>query len=55
MTRKDYIAAAKIVRDPGYGYQERIIVRQAFEQLFANDNPRFNQARFQAACIPSKE
>jgi len=54
MTRKDYIAAAKIVRE----HRESSLVRettsdsiqQAFEQFFAEDNPRFNVQTFRNAC-----
>ena len=60
MTRKDYVAAAKIVREwkAACGKMQPSpaeAVQIAFEQLFREDNPRFNVQTFRKACeIPSK-
>jgi len=52
MSRKHYEKAAEIVRiyrQPGGGDNWRA-VRNAFEALFAGDNPRFDVERFRQAC-----
>lgn len=57
-TRKDYIRASVIVRlvraehaayptSPAYTAN---VVRDAFVKFFEADNPRFDAARFRAAC-----
>lgn len=55
MTRKDYEAAAAIIRDyrtQGIKDSEALRAAQAFIRLFKPDNPRFNVDRFLAACEP---
>ena len=50
MTKKDYIRAAEICRDE-YGSDSN--VAHAFADLFAEDNPRFDEERFFEACRPA--
>ena len=60
MTKKDYEAAARIVQEITGKIgedcaEDRACIRtvtSAFVQLFANDSPRFDVARFRAACEP---
>ena len=58
MTKKDYERAATIVQFMRSGLhtpnQEVIALgaEHAFVELFTGDNPRFDEARFRAACIP---
>lgn len=54
MTRKDYNAAAAIVRE----YMEshhRAIALDVFVALFSRDNSKFDVKRFRDACIPTKD
>jgi hypothetical protein len=57
MTRKDYVAAAKIVREykDSHPFNAGLVVENAFADFFAEDNSRFDEARFRAACVPSNE
>ena len=56
MTKKDYERTALIVqgiratndRDEA----EADGAESAFAELFAGDNPRFDETRFRAACVP---
>lgn len=51
MTRKDYVAAASIVRQAHYLDEEQRV--ELFEHLctwFASDNRRFDPDRFFTAC-----
>lgn len=54
MTRKDYeLIAATIRRTTGEGPSPTVvqtIVSRAFADALAADNPRFDRARFLAAC-----
>ena len=54
MTKKDYERAATIVQAcANFGtIEETAAVTAAFTRLFESDNPRFDEARFRAACIP---
>ena len=54
MTKKDYERAAKIVQGWATGDFANAIVHatDAFCALFRDDNPRFDEYRFRAACIP---
>lgn len=47
MTRKDYEKAAIIAQR--YPYTD---VVEAFADFFRDDNDRFDEARFRAACVP---
>jgi len=62
MTRRDYEKAARIVRE----YREINIKshtrketawhwENAFVALFEQDNPRFDQTKFRAACQPKEK
>ena len=50
MSKKDYERAAEIVQD--YCSMNESAVINAFVRLFRDDNPRFDEARFRAACVP---
>lgn len=50
MTRKDYIAAADIVRAADATPAERRLLAGAFVELFRPDNGRFDRDRFLTAC-----
>ena len=50
MTKKDYERAATIVQS--YLDLHRAPITNAFIELFERDNPRFDEDRFRAACIP---
>ena len=50
MTKKNYEAAARIAQ--AYHEDTRHAVVGAFELRFRADNPRFDEARFRAACVP---
>lgn len=57
MTKKDYEKAAKIVRrfrvnTPDHWIEPLISssMEDGFIELFKNDNPRFDEKRFCAAC-----
>ena len=57
MTKKDYkaFAAEMAIQYRNWsGHPEALhapaIVQEGMEQIFARDNPRFDQARFDAAC-----
>ena len=49
MTKKDYILAARIIRESGAALQALRALRDAFGAFFAADNPRFDLARWRAA------
>lgn len=54
MTKRNFQDAAKIVvelRKKGQNIGADI-VQASFAELFYNDNPRFDVARFKVACIP---
>ena len=58
MTRKDYIAVAKIVADNADSMtpeaHERLV--NDFARFMAQDNPRFDRVRFSTACgVPAVE
>ena len=55
MTRKDYEAAAAIVRNAYKQESEEVAFKMecAFGLLFENDNPRFNPTTFAKACQPN--
>ena len=58
MTKKDYERAATIVQDFAKGFAEgsndsRVLcARHILSAFFSDDNPRFDESRFRAACIP---
>lgn len=53
MSRKDYVEAARIIREAGYLSREaRVRLVSDLVTFFADDNPRFSPARFRQACEP---
>ena len=53
MTKKDYEKAARIAQIVHEEAAEsHIDVTEAFVELFCNDNPAFDEARFRRACVP---
>ena len=52
MTKKDYERAARIVQRER-GPRSAACLVSTFVEFFASDNPRFDEARFRAACVPS--
>jgi hypothetical protein len=52
MSKKDYERAARLAQSWA-GNTDAPIVVQAYVDLFHDDgNPRFDEARFRAACVP---
>lgn len=54
MTRKDYVATAKIFNSYAIAGQDNVLISslvksiaEDFADLFANDNPNFNATRFE--------
>lgn len=52
MTRKHYIAAAKMLREQPLGKIPRQNIINFLSQMFADDNPNFDKVRFEDACKP---
>lgn len=53
MTRKDYIATARILKDARFeSAAERERTVDLFCTMFALDNPSFDKARFVSAATP---
>ncbi len=59
MTKKDYERAARIIQERfeyatvvelSVHLREKAI--EVLVELFSGDNPRFDEARFRAACVP---
>ena len=46
VSRKDYIAAATILREADLTPEQRDALARRFATLFADDNPRFSRTRF---------
>jgi hypothetical protein len=46
VSRKDYIAAATILREADVTPEQREALARRFATLFADDNPRFSRMRF---------
>ena len=61
VTKKDYDKAAKIVRAycvnscSSEQLEDARWMRMGFIELFSNDNPKFDCARFDAACMPKTD
>lgn len=53
MTRKDYIAAADMLRNLKVGKIPRQEITEFLCNMFAADNPRFDKVRFLDACSPA--
>ncbi len=54
MSRKDYVAVARIIREAAYLSEEargRLVAELV--TFFADDNPRFSPSRFREACQPA--
>lgn len=50
MTKKNYEAAAKVIRE-NYSNQQFVeVMITSFIEFFAADNPRFNEDKFRKAC-----
>ena len=53
MSRKDYVQAARLVREATYLSEEaRARLVADLVTFFADDNPRFSPSRFKEACQP---
>ena len=50
MSRKHYIAVARIISKIDLPTRHRKQIVDGFVALFENDNPNFDQSRFRAAC-----
>ena len=56
MSRRDYLEAARIVREADYltpAARARLVADLV--TFFADDNPRFSPAKFRAACEPEPQ
>jgi hypothetical protein len=49
MSRRDYIATARILRKADLSPEQREALARRFVTMFADDNPRFSPSRFLAA------
>ena len=52
MTKRDYERAATITQNTPSEHARRGCVENAFVEFFEGDNPRFDETRFRAACVP---
>ena len=57
MTKKDYERAAEIVQHIPRSYEQDFpgaadTITDVFVEFFCGDNPRFDEPRFRAACVP---
>jgi hypothetical protein len=53
MSRKDYVEAARIIREASYlSAEARSRLVGDFVTFFADDNSRFSPSRFREACEP---
>jgi hypothetical protein len=50
MSRKDYVEAARILRETPMDEETRAALVSRFVTMFADDNPRFSASRFREAC-----
>ena len=55
MSRKDYVEAARIIREEHMTKETRKRLVARFVTFFADDNPRFSPSRFREACTPSPD
>lgn len=53
MTRKDYIAAADMLRSQKIAAIPRREIAEFLSAMFLADNERFDKARFMDACMPT--
>jgi hypothetical protein len=54
MSRRDYIEAARILRETPMETETRKQLVTRFVTMFADDNPRFSPAMFREACEPEE-
>jgi hypothetical protein len=53
MSRKDYVEAARIIREASYlSAEARTLLVSDLVTFFADDNPRFSPSRFREASEP---
>lgn len=52
MSRKDYVAVARVVREAAMPGETRAHLVARLVTVFADDNPRFSPSRFRTACEP---
>ena len=55
MSRKNYIEAARIIRETAMPSETRAALVSRFVTMFADDNPRFSPSRFREACEPAPD
>ena len=53
MSRKDYVEAARILRETAMPDETRAALVDRFVSMFASDNARFSPSRFRVACEPT--
>lgn len=54
MSRKDYVEAARILRETPMESETRAALVARFVTMFANDNARFSPSRFREAATPDE-
>lgn len=52
MTKKHFVWAARYVREIADPRHDRMIVEEAFVELFRHFGPNFDEQRFREACKP---
>ena len=52
MSRKDYVEAARIIRETAMPSETRAALVARFVTMFSDDNARFIPSRFREACAP---
>ena len=53
MSRKDYVEAARIIREASYlSAEAKALLVSDLVTFFSDDNPRFSASRFRQACEP---
>lgn len=55
MTKQDFIAHAKIIREATGSFDAVHVIALALADYYAAANPRFDRARFLTACGVEKE
>lgn len=55
MSRKDYVEAARIIRETPMASETRAALVARFATMFADDNARFIAGRFRLACEPEPQ
>lgn len=54
MSRKDYVEAARILRETDMPAELRFELVSRFVTMFADDNARFSSSRFREAAMPAQ-